>query len=512
MGESEALRLSEARFRDLVEGSIQGIIVHRHFKPLFANQAAADIFGLESPSGILNLASILTLYAPQERARITAYKDARMRGKDAPDYHEYQGIRADGTFIQLENRVSVVDWDGEPANLTTIFNITERKRAEQLLQESEERFRDFAESATDWFWEMGPDLRFTYFSRRFEEATGISPDLLLGKTRRELLEESNASPTVLAMWEDHLEEIEARRPFRDFRPPNFRDGKMGLYISISGKPIFGKSSNFKGYRGTGANVAEQLKAESSLREREAELRLHRDRAEEANRAKSEFLANVSHELRTPLNAILGFSDIMSQQLLGSADPEKYVGYAANIHDSATHLLRLITEILDISTVEAGKYDLEIEDIDFPALADACCRTMQAEAVAGKVHVTVDIKNQLPPLNADRRAVQNILLHLLANAIAFTPENGSVSIQAKADENWFNIAVEDTGTGISKEEMPKLTDPFEQGRRDPYRSEERTGLGLAVTLSMVKLHKGEMKMESDVGKGTKVTIRLPCASS
>ncbi len=634
---SDALRLSEARFRDLVEGSIQGIIVHRHFKPLFANQAAADIFGVNKPSDILAMDSILEFYAPQERVRITAYKDARMRGEVAPSSYEYQGKRVDGTSIRLENRVTVVEWDGEPANLTTIFDITEReqaqqalgeseerfrnlvegsiqgilvsrnfgmlfanramadvfgfddqaellaqksmipfiapedrariegytaarlrgnpaptiyefrgirkdgsqiwleirvslvswigapaslstviditdrKRAEELLQESEERFRDFAESATDWFWEMDAELRFTYFSRRFEEATGVSPDTLLRRTRRELIEAGHTifgSEDGRAQWERHLQQIEAHKPFRDFRPPSGLSRGPANYFSISGKPIFDDADIFKGYRGTGANVTEQVKAELSLRQRETELRLHRDRAEEANRAKSEFLANVSHELRTPLNAILGFSDIMKQQLLGNADPEKYIGYASNIHDSATNLLRLITDILDISTVEAGKYDLQVEEIDFLGLAEACCRSVQDRANLGKIDLIVDIESDVPPLRADRRAVQNMLLHLLENAIAFTPQDGKVSFRAAADDDWFRIVVEDTGSGIPQEEMPKLTDPFEQGQRDPYRREERTGLGLAVTLSMVKLHNGKMNMESEVGQGTRVTIMLP----
>ncbi len=507
-GQSEALRLSETRFRDLAEGSIQGIIVHRHFKPLFANQAAADIFGHDTPSGILALESILVLYTPEEHGRITGYKDARVRGESAPASYEYQGVRADGTFVQLENRVTMVEWDGEPANLTTILDITEREQAQQALSESEERFRDFAESATDWFWEMDEALRFSYLSRRFEESTGVAPGVLLGKTRGELLNAGGVDLTANRVWRDHLAKLEEGLPFRDFRPPSRRGIGVANHISISGKPIYDKSGNFKGYRGTGINIAEQVEAETSLRQREAELRLHRDKAEEANRAKSQFLANVSHELRTPLNAILGFSDIMSRQILGTVSPEKYLGYAKNIHDSATHLLRLITEILDISTAEAGNYRLNVEDIDFSALAKACCESLRDEAVLGKIHLNVDIDSSLPSLRADRRAVQNIILQLLANAIAFTPENGTVAIQAQADGHWFSFFVEDTGVGIPKEEMPKLTDPFEQGRRDPYRREERTGLGLAVTLSMVKLHQGDMKMESEVGKGTRVSIMLP----
>lgn len=631
-----ALRLSEARFRDLVEGSIQGIIVHRHFVPLFANRAAADIFGFAAPDEILALDTLTRLYAPHERGRLTAYKDARMRGDTAPVSYEYQGLRRDGSLIWLENRVTVVDWEGEPANLTTCFDITERKRAEaalsasderyrdlvegsiqgilvsrrfeillvnkamaeifgfagqaellelesilpliaredrervtgytearlrgdpappvyelrairkdgtqiwievrvsvvnwegapaslstfvditerkraeRMLRESEKRFRDFAESATDWFWEMDADLRFTYVSGRFAVVTGVSPDTLLGRTRAELLAlygTDRIGKKARESWQAFFGELAAHRPFRDFRPPGRRDGGFANYIAVSGKPVFDEEGRFAGYRGTGTNISAQIRTEQSLRQREAELRLHRDRAEEASRAKSEFLANVSHELRTPLNAIMGFSEVMRQQILGRADPDRYLAYARNIHESASGLYKLISEILDISTVEAGQYRLEYEDIDLQDLVEACFETIETDVYAAGVRLETAL-DDLPPLRADLPAIQNILMQLLDNAVVFTPSGGSVSVAASVDDKWYTIVVADTGVGIPEGDMPKLTDPFEQGKRNPYRSEERTGLGLAVTLSMVKLHDGRMEMESEVGVGTRVTIRFP----
>jgi PAS domain S-box-containing protein len=293
------------------------------------------------------------------------------------------------------------------------MDITDRKRAEQLLLESQERFKDFAESSTDWYWEMDAGLRFTYFSNRFEESTGVPPDQMLSKLRRDLLRDGEASfnnAKPADGWEKHIAIIERHQPFRDFRAPSRRPDGLTNYISISGKPVFDENGVFKGYRGTGTNIAEQVKAEQFLRKREAELLLHRDRAEDANRAKSEFLANVSHELRTPLNAIIGFSELMNHQILGEAGPEKYLGYAKNIHDSAIHLLRLITDILDISTVDAGRYILEAEELDLWALIDACCRTVKEDADIGGIRLTVDLEEDLPSLHADRRAVQSMLLH------------------------------------------------------------------------------------------------------
>ena len=505
------METTDRRFREAMENAVQGFLVHQDFKPVFVNQAFAELFGYSDPAAIMAKESVLELYAPDERERLRAFRDARLQGKPAPTSYEYQGLRADGTLVWLENFVRIVDWGGKAAFFNSATDISDRKRTEALLRESERRFRDYAESATDWLWEMDENLCWTYFSGRFEDATGHPPSRFIGKSRREFIEKGDAvygPMTTREDWERHLRDLDAHRPFRNFLHPRILPDGQVRYVSISGKPVWDEDGVFKGYRGTGANVTDQVTAELALRQREVELRLHRDQAQEANLAKSKFLANVGHELRTPLNAIIGFSGIMSQALLDKQNPERYREYARNIHESAEQLLKLITDIMDITTLQAGERPHANECFPFAEIVEECFQVTRQLGQNRNIALVRDIPEGLPALFADRKGIQRILLNLLSNAIRFTADGGQVTVSVRLVDDWFEIAVTDNGVGISPEDLPKLTDPFERGRRDPYRSEEGTGLGLTIVQSLVEMHGGTLKIESELGKGTRVSFNLP----
>lgn len=508
---NNSVGIEDFRFREAMENAVQGFMVHRDFKPIFVNRAFAEVFGYSDTASILAMDSILELYAPDERERLRGYRDARLQGRPAPASYEYQGLRADGTLVWLENFVRIIDWGGEPAFFNSTTDISDRKRTEALLRESERRFRDYAESATDWLWEMDENLRWTYFSGRFEDSTGHPPSRFIGRSRRDFIEQGDTvygPMTTRADWERHLADLDAHRPFRNFLHPRILPDGQVRYMSISGKPVWDEDGLFKGYRGTGANVTDQVTAELALRQREVELRMHRDQAQEANLAKSKFLANVSHELRTPLNAIIGFSDIMSQSLLGDGDPARYREYARNIHESAGQLLNLITDIMDITTVQAGQHPYANEYFAFADIVDECFEDAREQAPDRDVALETEIPANLPPLCADRKAIKRILLNLLSNAIRFTPDGGLVTVSVRLVSDWFEVAVTDNGAGIPPEDLPRLTDPFERGRRDPYKSEEGTGLGLTIVQSLVEMHGGKLRIESELGKGTRVSFNLP----
>ncbi len=229
----------------------------------------------------------------------------------------------------------------------------------------------------------------------------------------------------------------------------------------------------------------------------------------ANRAKSEFLANMSHELRTPLNAIIGFSETARQQLFGPIGHEKYEDYFNDIHDSGNHLLDLINDILDLSVIEAGRLELNEEEIEVKDLIDSCLYQVRYQAGAAGVKLHGEDDPGLPNLRADRLRVKQILLNLLANAIKFTPKDGDITVHAgMAEDGSLCISVRDSGIGIADEEIPKVMAPFAQAQSSKTRNHEGTGLGLSLSQSLMELHGGTLTLESQEGVGTTTTICFP----
>ncbi len=233
----------------------------------------------------------------------------------------------------------------------------------------------------------------------------------------------------------------------------------------------------------------------------------KEESEQASRAKSEFLASMSHELRTPLNAILGFADILSHQYFGPID-DKYREYAGDIYSSGEHLLTLVNEILDLSTIEAGKQSLVKDKLYAQEIIAECVRIVGEKAYNSGIKLITEVSDDLPPLYADRRATKQILINLLSNAVKFTPTGGKITVSAKASKRNMTLKITDTGRGIPAEKLPNLTDPFTQVDGDPYLAEKGWGLGLSITKSLIDLHDGTLDIKSEVGEGTTVTVTFP----
>lgn len=232
------------------------------------------------------------------------------------------------------------------------------------------------------------------------------------------------------------------------------------------------------------------------------------RAVEANRAKSEFLANMSHELRTPLNAIIGFSEIMTQELFGPLGAAPYKGYVNDIFASGQHLLALINDVLDMSKIEAGKMTLYRERLDVGPLAEEALRLVRNRAETSGLMLIADIGENLPEVEADARALKQILLNLLSNAVKFTPAGGRVSVRAREEAGGVRLTVQDTGIGIDPDDLPRLAAPFEQVESQQSKTIQGTGLGLALSKAFVEMHGSNLTIESDPGQGTRVSFLLP----
>jgi two-component system cell cycle sensor histidine kinase PleC len=251
------------------------------------------------------------------------------------------------------------------------------------------------------------------------------------------------------------------------------------------------------------------KSQDELAELARKYELEKIRAEGANKAKSEFLANMSHELRTPLNAINGFSEIMIAELFGPLGDKRYAGYAKDIHSSGEHLLSVINDILDMSKIEAGKMTMRYEMLDLNDVAEDAVRLVRARADESGLRLSVDMDG-LPEVEADFRALKQVLLNLLSNAIKFTPRGGAVRIFGRAARDGegverVQVSVQDTGIGISREDLARLASPFEQVESQHAKTQQGTGLGLALSKALIGLHGGALEIQSEPGEGTTVSF-------
>ena len=366
------------------------------------------------------------------------------------------------------------------------------------LARSEGRFRDFALTSSDWFWETDLEHRFSYLSEGVR-AFGFSADELLGRTRQEL---AVASGNTAAGWDEHFALLERHEPLRDF-VYTWKNvaGREGV-ASIGGNPFFDADGRFLGYRGTGRDITEQVQAERLLRET-------KETAEAANLAKSQFLANMSHELRTPLNAIIGFSESLELGVRGPMQPEQ-VEYVRLIRQSGEHLHDVINDILDLAKVDAGKFELrDDEGVDPCAIVESTVTLMRGHAIASGIRLSIEIENQLPLLVCDSTRLKQILLNLISNALKFTEKGGSVVVAVHLEpENSIIFEVHDTGLGMTAEEIAIALQPFGQVDASNARRYEGTGLGLPLAQRLAELHGGSLLIDSEKGIGTTVTVTLP----
>ena len=242
--------------------------------------------------------------------------------------------------------------------------------------------------------------------------------------------------------------------------------------------------------------------------RELGLEIARNEAEAREAGKTRFLANMSHELRTPLNAVLGFSDIMRQRIFGPL-PDRYGEYAANIHEAGGHLLDLINDLLDVAKIEAERYTLTLERFDAREVVSAAMALVRVNADDKGVHLSSVLPGDPVEVSADKRALKQLTLNLLSNAVKFTPAGGTITVTVEAIGPYLEVVVADTGIGIAPEDVRRLGRPFEQAGEIEQRR-QGTGLGLSLVRAFAELHGGRMSIDSTLGEGTAVTVRLPVA--
>ncbi|HEU0204231.1 MAG TPA: ATP-binding protein, partial [Burkholderiaceae bacterium] len=493
----------------LLMDAVPALISHtdRDERYLFANRALAEVYGLRPEDMIGKTRCEIVGDAVYEYVK--PYLQRALAGERV----SYTRVNEQTGLTLALNLIPERDAAGNVIGLYGLHtDVTEISRAREALAESEARFRALTELSSDWFWEQDEQFRFTKFEGEGERSP-FPFEEAYGKRRWEL------GYQIAGGWEAHKQMLESHRPFRDVELTRLNpDGSFGAVALISGAPVFDRQGNFRGYRGVAKDITERKRAEEELKrhrdhledlvkERAAELLLAKERAEEANRAKSDFLARMSHELRTPLNAILGFAQIMK---MDSKLPAQFGKAVDTIERSGEHLLALIDDVLDLAKVEAGKLELEPAPFALPPFLRVIGDIVRVKAEAKGLVFDFTVREPLPAaVRADQKRLQQILLNLLGNAVKFT-DAGRVALLVRQSATTNHSAtlrfeVTDTGCGIEAQYLRRIFEPFEQVA-ERHRA-GGAGLGLAISAQLARLMGAEIQVDSHPGGGSRFWFDL-----
>jgi two-component system cell cycle sensor histidine kinase PleC len=439
----------------------------------------------------------------EDRAHVLAAMQSLLYADEVP---------AEGLMIDFEARLMTVegkalwmDWRHKRIDdriYSVGRDITAIKRHEQVLRRHERQLSE-AEAIGKmgrWRWKVGEEEIF--WSAEIYRIFGADPKTYVPTLDNvnAMLHRRDVGRMIQAFQRAIIEENDYDMDFRVLRP----NGET-RFVRCEGRCEMDSEGDVIALYGIMQDITESMLHERDLREA-------KDSAERAYAAKSQFLANMSHELRTPLNAIIGFSEMMQRQLLGPIGTPKYIEYIAGIRESGEHLLDLISDILNMSKIEAGKYELDLEELNIAKTIKLAIHMMEGRALDASIKIMADIENEDRMIVADRRAVMQIMLNLLSNAVKFSDAGSSVRVECIERPDYLSIKVHDKGIGIPANKLKNIGKPFEQAASHYTRQHEGSGLGLAITKELAELHGGQMHIESTLGVGTIVTIRIPYDAS
>ena len=500
--------VSQQRYRAAIDGSRGGVWeIDLASNQAYISRSLAGLLGLPAKEQTLSMPQFLGLFATTDREKLLSLvRRAHVNGQfdvDVSSAHLPISLACQG-------RPSVRGSDHAKVVIGMALDVTEMRGAQARLRAAEARLFDALRSMNDSFVIWDQLDRLVLWNAKFEDFFGFEPgSLQQGLDYATIEYHANNNIENISPLEDGLgSEIQLKdgRWVRYLETQTDDGGRVSIGTEVTA--IRTREYQLQTNQDALQKTISVLK-QSQVRivELAENYEQEKIRAEEANQSKSEFLANMSHELRTPLNAINGFSDIMKKELFGPLGDPRYAEYVNDILFSGQHLLSLINDILDMSKIEAGKMYLNTEAMQMNDMISQVIRIVRGRAEENRLKLVYD-EDMLPEIEADPRAVKQILLNLTTNAIKFTPEGGVVTLVVEPKSAGLIVHVSDTGIGISKEDIERLAQPFEQIDSQHSRQHEGTGLGLALSKSLVELHGGNFTIESVVGQGTTVTFTLP----
>jgi PAS domain S-box-containing protein len=508
----EELRDSEIKYQS-VASHIPGAVYRTSGGPdgreLFLADQIEGICGYSAKELLAGPVTCMTVIHPDDRAMVNDATAAAIATRQ-PYVVDYRIIHRDGSIRWLQDKgQAVFGEDGQPLFLDgVVFDVTERKRFEADLSaksaelaKSESRFRSLVTNIPGVVYRCLIDADWTdiYVSDYSETLTGYPASDFFDRRVRSYASITHPDDAEM-IARTVAQAVEQRRPFElDYRILH-RDGDVRwvreyaqVVFDADGRPVYLDGIIF--------DIADRKAFEAALR-------LAKEQAESANRAKSEFLAVMSHELRTPLNAIIGFSEIVLRETFGPIANKRYHDYVDDIRSSGSHLLELINDILDLSKAEAGQIELVEEPVEIEPLVDVCLAMLSPRAQQAGVELAAEVADGLPNLLADERKLRQALLNLITNGIKFTPPEGRVRVSARMAGDKLRIEVVDTGIGIAQDDIPKALSPFGQIDSALSRRHAGTGLGLPLTKRLVEAHGAAFSLASKIGDGTTAAIEFP----
>jgi PAS domain S-box-containing protein len=486
----ENLRESEESYRVLAEAASDAIVrIGEDNTIQYVNTAAERIFGYTAEEMV---GQQIMMLMPEEmreghRAGMNHYLKTGKRNLD------WQGIEVpaqhkDGHHFPIEISFGEYNLGDTRFFIGIIRDITERRRAQEILRESEEQLRALADSIPQLAWMAEPDGFIFWYNRRWYEYTGTTPKDMEGWGWQSV-HDAEMLPNVLKLWKTSLETGE---PFEMEFPLRRGDDGAFRWFLTRVVPLHDTNGRIVRWFGTNTDIEE--------------LRQARLQAEQANRLKDEFLATLSHELRTPLNAILGWSQMLQTNNLGENEVKKAL---ATIERNARSQNQLIEDILDVSRIVTGKLRLDVRAVDLPNVIITAVDAVRPAAEAKNIRLQTLLDPQAGPISGDPDRLQQVVWNLLSNAVKFTPKNGRVQVRLERVNSHIEIVISDTGKGIEPEFLPYVFDRFRQSDGSMTRRHGGLGLGLAIVRQLVELHGGSAQVESSgEGQGATFTISLP----
>lgn len=475
---------------------------------MFLSEGASTLLGMDG-DGLLDMSDLIQQVHPDHRMRITeTLEQSRVIGWVQTNF--LANVHPP-RWVELRGSLTESDESGAQVFGGIMLDVTERKKSEDRVKAAERRLRNAIEGFNGPFALWDHRKRLLYWNRAFALDFGLQDTLRPGMGHETVIM-ARAGSVIL----ERQSEVDSRT--------NLIALQSGRWLKM-----VERSTPDEGLITVGIDVTENIRNEEELKKqrqrmKKAVLDLERSegraselsrkyseekaKAEHAANTKSAFLANMSHELRTPLNAINGFSEILANELYGELGDARYKGYARDILTSGQHLLDMINDILDMAKIEAGKMTISPQAIDPVDPVDAAVRMIRRKAEDKGIEIELDAQPRLPDIDADHRAIRQMVLNLVSNAIKFTDKGGKITVNVEQRGPDIYVGVTDTGIGIPAEDLPRLAKPFEQvsGTRD--RNYEGTGLGLALTKSFAEMHGGRMGISSIEGEGTTVSFTLP----